>query len=386
MTDVSRCYSIEDLRQAAQANLPRVTLDYLEGGAEDEWTLNRNVRSFDSYQFVPRVLQDVENVTLATQIQGADSSMPLVCAPTGMSRMFHYEGELAVARSCEKFGIPYSLSTVATRSIEEVAQTISSPKFFQIYIWHNQEIIQDFIKRCQNAGYTGLMLAVDLAAFGNRERDLRNGHGRPTELRIKTALSALRTPKWLFNFLTKDKWKMANMTEHLPFGGDALKCMDTVNEQFNASVTWEDAKKIQDQWQGAFLLKGIQCVEDAKRAVELGATGIILSNHGGRQLDGAPSAFELLPKVREAVGGSIEIYIDGGIRRGSDVIKAIALGATACLIGRPYLYGLAAGGEEGVCRSLEILQQEMVRVMKLIGCSDIKELNESYVEKVEALV
>jgi L-lactate dehydrogenase (cytochrome) len=297
--------------------------------------------------------------------------------------MFHYQGEEAVAKAAEAAGIPYTLSTVATRSIEQVAAYSQGPKFFQIYAWHNRELVDEFIRRCQASNYDGIQLAVDLAALGNRERDLRNGYGRPLELRIKTGLSALTRPAWLYRFITSDSMKMANLVEHLPHGGDAARTLDTVNEQFDAGVTWERAQAMREQWQGPFVLKGIQCVEDARQAVTIGATGIILSNHGGRQLDGAPSALDLLPAVVDAVGGDIEVLIDGGVRRGADVIKAVALGAKACLIGRPYLYGLAAGGQAGVSRSLDILRNEMERVMKLIGCTSIRQLDSSYVARLD---
>jgi len=382
MSKLDRCYNIDDLRKVAHKSLPKVMYDFIEGGAEDETTLRRNVDSFGDYRFVPRVLQDVEQIDLSTTVQGVSSAMPIICAPTGMSRMFHYLGEEAVAKAAEAAGIPYTLSTVSTRSIEDIAGYIKSPKFFQIYAWRNRELIDEFIRRCQAAGYDGIQLAVDLAALGNREKDLRNGYGRPLELRIKTGMSALKHPVWLYRFFTSDAMKMANMVEHLPHGGDAAKTLDTVNEQFDASVTWERAQAMREQWQGPFTLKGIQCVEDAKRAVSIGATGIILSNHGGRQLDGAPSAMDLLPAVVDAVGSDIEILIDGGVRRGADVIKAVALGAKACLIGRPYLYGLAAGGQAGVSRSLDILRSEMDRTMKLIGCPSIAQLDSSYVSNL----
>ncbi|MBL4586998.1 MAG: alpha-hydroxy-acid oxidizing protein [Flavobacteriales bacterium] len=381
MSKLSECFSITDLRLLAQKNLPSVMFDYLEGAAEDEITKKWNEESFSNYEFVPRVLRDVSTIDLSTNVQGINIDLPIISAPTGMTRMFHHQGEKAVVRATHKAGTAYALSTVATTSIEAVAAESVGPLFFQIYAWHDKKMVADFIERCKKADYAGLMLAVDLASLGKRERDLRNGHGRPSILRRRTALAALSKPKWLYNFLTKPKMRMANMVEHLPHGADALKVVDTVNQQFIASVTWKDAEEMRKAWNGKFMLKGIQCVEDAVKAAEIGASGIILSNHGGRQLDGAPTAFDILPEVAAAVGNDMEIIIDGGIQRGSDVIKAIALGAKAVLIGRAYLYGLAAGGEEGVTRSYDILQEEMIRVMQLIGCSSLKELNAGYVKK-----
>ncbi len=381
MASVDEVFSILEMRALAKSKIPSVMFDYLEGSAEDELTFDWNKQSFTKYEFVPSTLKDVSKVDLSSTFQGVDIDIPVISAPTGMSRMFHWEGEKAVVRATHKAGTAYTLSTVATTSIEDVAQESNGPLFFQIYAWHNREMVTDFIKRCKEQDYKALMLAVDLASLGKRDRDLRNGHGRPGVLRRNTALGALSKPAWLFNFLTKPKMRMANMVEHLPHGADALKVVDTVNAQFRSDVTWEDAAEMMQQWNGKFMLKGIQCVDDAVKAAELGASGIILSNHGGRQLDGAPAGLDILPEVVEAVGGKVEVFVDGGITRGSDIVKAIALGAKGCLIGRAYLYGLAAGGEAGVSRVFEILKDEMYRTMQLIGCRSIKELDASYVRK-----
>lgn len=383
MSKLDTVFSINEMRELAKTKLPSVMFDFLEGSAEDEITRQWNSTAFSKYEFVPRVLRDVSEIDLSTSIQGAKMDLPVFSAPTGMSRMFHHQGETAVVKASHNAGTGYSLSTVSTVSIEDVAEASNGTNFFQIYAWHDKEMIMDFIKRCKSSNYNGLMLAVDLPALGKRERDLRNGHGRPAVLRKNTALSALSKPAWLFHFLTKPKWKMANMIEHLPHGGDALKAIDTVNAQFRADVDWDDVKALQQAWGGKFMLKGIQSVEDAKLAKEVGVSGIILSNHGGRQLDGAPSGLDMLPDVIKAVGTDIEVLVDGGITRGSDIIKAMALGASGCLIGRAYLYGLAAGGEQGVSRVYEILADEMTRVMQLIGCKSISELNSTYVRKHE---
>jgi len=379
MSKITRCTSIAEMKELARKKLPSVMFDYIDGGAEDEITVNWNRYAFQNYEFVPRVLRDVSHIDLTTHVQGITLKLPIIAAPTGMSCMFHYTGEKAVAKATNKAGGAYSLSAVGTTSIEEIAAISTGPKFFQIYVWHNKEMVQDFILRSQQQGYDGLMLAVDLATLGKRERDIRNGHGRPNVLKLKTGLSALSKPAWLYHYLTQPKWKMANMIEHLPHGANAVKVIDEVNEQFSASVNWKDAVVIRKQWKGAFMLKGIQCVEDAVKAAEIGATGIILSNHGGRQLDGAPATLDLLPEVVRAVGNKVEVLIDGGIMRGSDVVKAIALGAKCVLIGRAYLYGLSAGGEAGVTRVFDILKDEITRVMRLIGCTSLEELNSSYV-------
>lgn len=381
MANTNEIFSILQMRDMAKAKLPSVMFDYLEGSSEDELTFDWNRNSFSKYEFVPRTLNDVSSIDLSSTFQGVKIDLPVISAPTGMSRMFHWEGEKAVVRATHKAGTAYALSTVSTTSIEDVAKESNGPLFFQIYAWHNQEMVLDFIERCKKQNYRGLMLAVDLASLGKRERDLRNGHGRPAVLRRNTAWGALGKPEWLFNFLTKPKMRMANMVNHLPHGADALKVVDTVNAQFRADVSWKDAEQMMKQWNGKFMLKGIQCVDDAIKAAELGVSGIILSNHGGRQLDGAPAAMDILPEVVAAVGSDVEIFVDGGITRGSDIIKAVALGATGCLIGRAYLYGLAAGGEEGVTRVYDILKDEMERVMKLIGCPSVSQLDSSYVRK-----
>lgn len=381
MSKLDEAFTIEDLKRIAKSKIPSVMFDYVQGGSEDELTLDWNRKAFSNYEFVPRVLRDVSKIDLSTTVQGVDLKIPIISAPTGMSRMFHHLGEKAVVKASHKAGAGYALSTVSTTSIEDVAKESNGPLFFQIYAWHNRDMVFDFIERCKNEKYNGLMLAVDLASLGKRERDLRNGHGRPGMLKKNTALGALTKPAWLYHFLTKPKWRMANMVNHLPHGAEAMKVIENVNEQFSPSVNWEDVKELQKQWNGKFMLKGIQSVEDAIMAAEHGVSGIILSNHGGRQLDGAPATLDLLPNVVEAVGSDVEVLIDGGIQRGADVIKAIALGAKSVLIGKAHLYGLAAGGEAGVDKSFEILVDEMTRVMQLIGCTSVSKLDSTYVRK-----
>lgn len=383
MSKINHCHSIADLKRLARSALPKTMFDYIEGGAEDEITCQRNKQVFKNYQFLPRVLRDVSSIDLTTTIQGKKSALPIMIAPTAMSRLFHYQGEIAVARAANSMGIPYSLSTVATSSIEEVAAVHGIEKYFQIYVMKDRSITRDFIQRCKEQKFHGLMLAVDLPVLGNRERDIKNGQGRPLKYKFKLISSAMFHPKWFWRFITSEKPLLANLKSYLMehyHDATVEHNIHRVNEQLDDSIDWQDAKSIRNQWQGNFLLKGIQSIADAKLAAEMGATGIILSNHGGRQLDGSTTALELLPKVREIVGDQVEIFIDGGIRRGSDVIKALALGASACLIGRPYLYGLAAGGEEGVIRTIEIFKAEMERVMKLIGCQSIKEIKEEFVK------
>lgn len=381
---LSRCYNIDDLRTLAQHKLPGVVFDYIERGAEDEITVRRNRDVFQHYEFVPRVLRDVSQIDLSTRVQGIPLTLPLVLGPTGLTRLFHHQGESAVARAAHAAGLLYSLSTVSTTAIEDIPPSASTGNFFQIYVWRDKTIVADLITRCRASGYRALCLAVDTPVLGNRERDLQNGQKIPALLRaniLKGALWPSRWP-WLRHFLHINPLRFANLVNHFPEGARLDRAVTHINNQFSPAVTWDDVRAVQQQWGGPFIIKGIQSVADAIRAADSGATGILLSNHGGRQLDGAPAALDLLPDVVAAVGGRTEVYLDGGIRRGSDIIKAIALGARACFIGRAYLYGLAAGGEAGVTLSLQILREEMVRVMQLIGCTHLSELTPECVRQI----
>ncbi|MDX1696104.1 MAG: alpha-hydroxy acid oxidase, partial [Ketobacteraceae bacterium] len=355
--------------------------DYIERGAEDEHTLQRNLDVFRQYSLVPRVLRDVSDVDLSTTLQGLKASMPLVIAPTGLTGLFHHQGERAVARAAHKHHLPYCLSTVSTTAIEDIPGPPESTNFFQIYIWHNKDIVNDLIARCKASHYKALCLAVDTATLGNRERDLQNGQKIPLLLKLNIIKGAIHPARWrwLANFIRVNPLRFANLVDHVEQGARLDKVVTDINEQFSAAITWEDAARLQEQWQGPFIIKGIQSVADAVLAAEMGATGIVLSNHGGRQLDGAVTALELLPEVVAEIGGKTEIYIDGGIRRGTDILKAIALGANACWIGRAYLYGLAAGGQQGVEKCIEILKEEMIRDMKLMGCKSLAELTPDHI-------
>ena len=355
--------------------------DYLDGGAEDEVTLRRNLRGFLRYDLVPRVLRNVEHVELGTTVLGSGIRFPIICAPTGASRLFHHEGETAMARAAHRAGTVYSLSSVSTRSIEEIAGLNDGPKWFQIYVWRDRAILKDFIARCRAAGYQALCLTVDVPAAGNRERDVRSGFSVPPRIGLRTIIDALRRPGWLWHFLTSPQINFSNVQGHAGAASGMVSVMEYISRQLDPSVTWEDAAWMIEEWKGPFAIKGILDARDAERAVKIGATGIIVSNHGGRQLDHAPAPIDVLPEIAAAVGGRADVILDGGVRRGTDVLKALALGAKACMIGRPYLYGLAAGGEAGVDRALEILRMELERDMKLLGCRAVSELDETCVRK-----
>jgi len=377
---VKSCYNIEDFRILARRRLPRMIFDYLDGGSDDEVTLRANRTGFGKYQLMPRVLRDVENIDLATTVLGQEVDLPLLISPTGQTRMFHHNGEMAVARAAARAGTIYSLSSVSSMSIEDAAAAGSGPKWFQIYVWRDRGVTKEFIARCRDSGYHALCLTVDLATHGNRERDLRNGLSFPATLNLKTVTDVLRHPRWLYHYLTGSRIEIANVVNsprvQLPDGGNL---MEYVASQFDPTVTWEDAAWMIDQWGGPFLIKGITSPEDARRAVDIGASGIIISNHGGRQLDTSPPAIEVLPDIVKAVAGRAEILIDGGVRRGTDVIKALALGAQAVMIGRPYLYALAAGGEAGVERMFDLFRAEITRDMALLGCPKISDITAEYI-------
>ncbi|MEX0663614.1 MAG: alpha-hydroxy acid oxidase [Acidimicrobiia bacterium] len=377
---LARCQNIEDLRRAARRRLPRPVFDYVEGGAEDEITLHRNTEAFDDLVLTPRVLRDVDAVDLSTTILGEPSPLPLALAPTGFTRMTHHEGELAVARSAQRAGIPYTLSTMGTRSIERVAAESSGSLWFQLYVWRDRGLAKELIERAKAAGYRALVLTVDVPVPGARERDLRNGLTIPPSLGVRTFFEGARHPHWWWNFLMRDAVSFECVSDR---AADPSGVMALLAEQFDPSVTWNDLDWIHDAWDGPFVLKGIVDADDARRAADAGVTGVVVSNHGGRQLDRGPAAIAALPAVVEAVGDRLDVLFDSGIRRGRDILTALALGARACLVGRAYLYGLGVAGERGVDRAIELLTGELRRSMQLVGARTVSELEPSMVAPLE---
>jgi len=375
---LSRCYDISDLRLEAKKRLPRPIFNYLDGGADDEWTLNRNSAAFGEYQLVPNCLVDVSNVDTSTTLFGQKLEWPVAMAPTGMSRLFHHTGEESVARSAAKAGTLYSLSALSTRSIEDVAGYSDGPKCFQLYVMKDRGLLEEFIDRARAANYAALMLTVDVPVPGNRQRDLVNGMTLPPRIGLRTVLDAAMHPAWSLNYLFRPKHELANVSHKIEEGSkEVSSVIQYLTNQIDRKLDWDDAAWMIDRWQGPFAIKGIQCVEDAKRAAEVGASSVIISNHGGRQLDFVPATIDLVAEIADAVGDRVEVVMDGGIRRGTDVIKVLACGARACMIGRSYLYGLSAGGEAGVDRSLEILRSEVERDMALLGCTTVDQIGRS---------
>lgn len=374
------CHNIADLRRAAQRRLPAPMFHYIDGGSDDEWTIARNTSAFDDYQLLPEVLRDVSTIDLSTDIFGQRCDLPFFLAPTGMSRLFHHGKELAVARAAERFGTFYSLSTLGTTSLEEIAQTISTPKMFQVYILKDRGLTLEFVERCKAAGYEALCLTVDMAMAGNRERDLRTGMVMPPKFGLKSLWSFATHPYWAMNMALHPDFKLANVVHRVDaLGGGAMGLIDYVNSQFDRTVTWKDVEWLRAQWDGPLVIKGVMSSGDAQKAASIGADALMISNHGGRQLDGCPAPVDMVRPFRNTVGDSVQLVVDGGIRRGKDVVKALALGADACSFGKAYLYGLASGGQQGVERALDLLKTEVSRTMTLLGCASITDISEHHI-------
>ena len=374
---LTRALTIYDLRDIAKRRTPQAPFDYTDGGADSESSLTRARSTFERVEFQPRILRDVSVVDTSVVMLGKKASMPIGIAPTGFTRMMQTEGEYAGATAARDAGIPYTLSTMGTRSIEDVARIAPDGRnWFQLYMWKDRDRSMALVDRAKAAGFDTLVLTVDVPVAGARLRDVRNGMTIPPSLTSKTILNALPRPAWWLNFLTTDPLKFASLDS---WKGTVAELLDSM---FDPTVTFEDLKWIRNQWDGNLLVKGIQNVDDAVLAQKAGADAISLSNHGGRQLDRAPVPYLLIPEVRQAVGKEFEIHADTGIMHGADVVACIAAGANFTWIGRAYLYGLMAGGKEGVDRSLEILRTQMVRTMKLLGVCSLEELNPSHVKLI----
>ena len=378
---LNRAADVSDLRLAAKRRLPFGVFDYIDGGAEDERTLDRNTAAFGRIEFRPRVLNDVSEVDTSSTLLGKPIPFPLALSPTGFTRIAHSQGELAVARAAQRAGLPYSLSTMGTRSIEEVAAVSTGTKWYQVYTWKDRGLVKEMISRAEASGYEALILTVDTAVLGRRERDVRRGYTLPPKIGLDTIIDGLIHPAWTKDFLTNDPITFANVppSSGAGDGSTAVDLAGFINSQFDQALSWSDVDWLRSVWPGPVILKGIQTVADAELAVKSGVEAIALSNHGGRQLDDAPTPIELVEPVAQAVGGQIDIICDGGVRRGSDIAKALALGATACSIGRPYLYALGAAGEAGVDHVLEFFRTGLVRTMQLSGCRSIEDLNRDLV-------
>ena len=372
---LSDCHNIDDFRRLAKARLPFPVFDYIDGAADDELTKSRNTSSFDEVDLVPDVLAGVETIDTSCTILGRKSALPLVLSPTAVQRAFHWQGETAVAKAAEKFGLWFGISSLATRSIEEIAALTSGPKMFQLYVHKDKGLNTHMIERCQAAGFDALALTVDTIVSGKRERCLRSGFTTPPRFTVANMISYATHPRWTLDYVFREKFRLPNLDTHVSEGtGKAVSIAEYFNTMLDTSMDWSTASAIREQWGGKFVLKGVMSAADARRAVEIGADGIMISNHGGRQLDGSRAPFDQLPEIVDAVGGEIEIICDGGVRRGTHALKALCSGATAASGGRLYLYALAAAGQEGVERALGILKDEIERGMRLMGVTSVDQL------------
>ena len=367
---LASCSSVADLERAAARRLPRSVFDFVCGGAEDELTLRRNRAALEEIAFVPSVLAGTERIDLSRELLGQRRPLPFVLGPTGFSRVIHHEGELAVARAAAAAGVPYALSTASTVSIEDVARASQGPLWFGLYPWPDRGLNRELIDRAKAAGYAVLVLTVDVPVPGGRERDARNGFAIPPRLAARTLWDGIAHPEWTWNFLRGAPLTAANVPQLWGAGSSSTR----FPAMFDKTVTWADLEWFMAAWNGPFVLKGVMSPDDAARAVKSNVDGIVVSNHGGRQLDGAQSSLAALERIVERVGGDIEVYVDSGFRRGRDIVAALALGARAVLIGRAYLWGLAAGGQPGVERAVRILAAEIERTLRLLGVASVDAL------------
>jgi L-lactate dehydrogenase (cytochrome) len=376
--------NIEDLRAGARRRLPRAVFDYVDGGAEDEQALGENRAAFGRLTFCPRVLVDVSRRDQSTTVLGERISSPVLLAPTGLAGLVWPRGEIAAARAAARTGTIYVMATRSTCSVEEVAVAAAGPRWLQVYVWRDRQVTRRLIERARAAGYRALCLTVDVAVSGHRERDLRNGFTIPPRVTLSNAVDTLRRASYLRGILRGPKITDKNFLDFAPgVGTDLVSLGGYVSGLQDPTVNWDDLDWFKSLWPGPLAIKGIMTPEDARRAVDHGAEAIVVSNHGGRQLDSLPSAIDALPEIVDGVDGRAEILLDGGLRRGSDVVKAIALGARAGLVGRPFLYGLAAAGQAGVERALEILRDEIDRTLALIGRPTLAELDRTAIRRFD---
>jgi L-lactate dehydrogenase (cytochrome) len=373
-------YTIEDLRRIAKRRTPKAAFDYTDGAADDELSIQRARQAFRDIEFHPTILRDVTNVTAGWNVLGQPVVLPFGIAPTGFTRLMHTEGEIAGAAAAARAGIPFSLSTLGTCAIEDLVTAVpQGRKWFQLYMWRDRERSMALVRRAADAGFDTLLATVDVPVSGARLRDNRNGMTIPPTLTLRTVLDALPHPKWWFDLLTTEPLAFASLDRWSGTVGEYLSTM------FDPSLTFDDLEWIKAQWPGTLVVKGIQTLEDARAVVERGVDGIVLSNHGGRQLDRAPVPFHLLPTVARELGKHTEILVDTGIMSGADIVAAIALGARCTLVGRAYLYGLMAGGEAGVSRAIEILAEGVIRTMRLLGVTCLEELSPKHVTQLKRL-
>lgn len=370
----SRAITIEDLRRGARRHLPRAVFDFTDGAAEDETTLRRNRQAFQEWALMPRVLVDVGDIDLHTTLLDQRLPLPLVLAPTGLGGMAAPRPEIAASRAAAGFGIPFTASSLSAVTIEDIARDAPGNIWFQLYVWRDRELTRSLVERAAASGCTALMLTVDVAVLGQRERDVRNGATIPPRITWRNAMETLQHPRWIVEMLRNPAVEFANVARGEGSARRPFALSKFVNSQFDPSLTWSDLAWLRSVWPGKLAVKGIMSRDDACRALDEGVDGVVVSNHGGRQLDGVPASLSVLPEIADAVRGRADVIFDGGVRRGTDIVKALALGARACMIGRPYLYGLGAAGESGARRAIEILVGETTRALALLGVPSLADL------------
>jgi len=374
--NLDKCYNTQQFRRLAKRRLPGPIFHYIDGAADDEVTYRRNTEAYEECDLVPSVLAGVETIDMSTEVMGKRVDLPLFLSPTALQRLFHHKGEAAVGAAAEKYNTWFGISSLATASIETVGETVKSPKLFQLYFHKDKGLTNSMIERCKEANFDALALTVDTIVGGNRERDLVTGFTSPPRLTLKSALSFATHPRWTLNYLFRSSFELSNLKDHIDEGSNiSLSVSDYFSTMLDQSMDWKAAEDVRKQWGKQFCLKGIMSVEDAHRAVDIGATAIMVSNHGGRQLDGSRAPFDQLAEIVDAVGDKIEVICDGGIKRGTHVLKALSAGAKACSGGRLYLYALAAAGQAGVEKTLSNFHAEIERGMKLMGARSVADLS-----------
>ena len=375
---LKNCHNVDDLRLLAKQRLPGPIFHYIDGAADDEITYRRNTSAFEDCDLVPNVLAGVENIDMSVSVMGQKLDLPIFCSPTALQRLFHHDGERAVAKAAEKFGTMFGVSALGTVTLKEIGDMISTPKLFQFYFHKDRGLNDAMVERAQAANFNALALTVDTITGGNRERDLYTGFTSPPKLTLKSLLSFGIHPGWALNYFFGEAFELAELKDFVQQGSNvSISIGDYFANMLDQSMSWSDAEALKAKWGGPFCLKGIMSVADAKKAVDIGADAIMISNHGGRQLDGSRSPFDQISEISDAVGDKIDVILDGGIRRGTHVLKAIAAGAKACSGGRMYLYSLAAAGQPGVEKALGNLKAEIQRDMKLLGVTSISQIDRS---------
>ncbi|MGK7880562.1 MAG: alpha-hydroxy-acid oxidizing protein [Crocosphaera sp.] len=374
--NINSCRNTHDFRALAKARLPSPVFNYIDGAADDEVTYRRNTTAYEECDLIPNVLAGVENIDTSVEVMGMKLDLPLFCSPTALQRLFHYRGERAVALAAEKSRILFGVSSLGTVSLEEIGKTISSPKMFQFYYHKDKGLNDAMIEMCKEANFDAIALTVDTITGGNRERDLWTGFTSPPKLTLNSLMSFALHPYWSLNYVFRERFALPQLEKYVSQGSNiSVSIGDYFSNMLDQSMDWKDAEEIKQKWGKKFCLKGVMSVEDAKRAVDIGADAIMVSNHGGRQLDGSISPFDQLADIVDAVGDKIDVICDGGIRRGTHVLKALSVGAKACSGGRWYLYALAAGGQQGVEKAISNMKSEIERDMKLMGVTKLSQLS-----------